>query len=171
MALLDYAAVVAASFGSYFVGRFLGATNPQWFVAAPGLALLGVGLTMPHDRRLVVDGRLAPGATAAGAGLLLGTTAVQAFGDAGWAYTAWLVAEAVIAVLAGIAARSRALVVAGAAAAGVGGLRALFVLVQQGLLFAAFGAAAIFLLGLGAALAALRDRVRGPLGTAWRDWS
>jgi hypothetical protein len=61
--------------------------------------------------------------------------------------------------------------VAGAVAVGVAGLRALFVLVQQGLLFAAFGAAAIFLLGLGAALAALRDRVRGPLGAAWRDWS
>jgi hypothetical protein len=171
MALLDHAAAVAASVATYFVARHLGATNPQWYVAAPGLVLLGVGLALPHDRRVAVDGRVPVAATAAGAALLLGTTAVQAFGDASWAYTAWLVAEAVIAVLAGIAARSRTLVVAGAAAAGVGGLRALFVLVQQGLLFAAFGAAAIFLLGLGAALAALRDRVRGPLGTAWREWS
>jgi hypothetical protein len=171
MALLDHAAVVVLSFASYFVARFLGATNPQWYVAAPGLALLGTGLAIPHDRRQAVDGRVPLGATTAGAVLLLGTTAVQAFGDAGWAYTAWLVAEAVTAVLVGIVARSRALVVAGAAAVGVGGLRALFVLVQQGLLFAAFGAAAIFLLGLGAALAALRDRVRGPLGTAWREWS
>ncbi|HSR22729.1 MAG TPA: hypothetical protein VLW53_04205, partial [Candidatus Eisenbacteria bacterium] len=95
----------------------------------------------------------------------------QAFADPGWAYTAWLVAEAVAAVLLGIGMRSRALVVAGGAAAGASGLRALFVLVQQGLLFAAFGAAALFLLGLGAALAALRDRVRGPLGAAWREWN
>lgn len=60
--------------------------------------------------------------------------------------------------------------VAGAAAVGASGLRALFGLVQHGLLFVAFGAAAMFLLGLGAALAALRDRVCGPLGTAWRGW-
>jgi hypothetical protein len=171
MALLDHAAVLAASLATYFVARYLGATNLQWYVAAPGLALLGVGLALPHDRRVVVAGGIPAALTAAGAALLLGTTAVQAFGDTGWAYTAWLVAEAVLAVLVGIAARSRALVVVGAAAAGVSGLRALFVLVQQGLLFAAFGAAAIFLLGLGAALAALRDRVRGPLGTAWRNWS
>jgi hypothetical protein len=171
MPLLDYAAVVAASLASYFVLRFPGLENPQWYVAAPGLALVATGLAAPHDRRLRIDGRIPVAATAAGAALLLGTTAAQAFADAGWGYTAALVAEAVAAVLVGIAARSRALVVAGAAAVGVGGLRALFVLAQQGLLFVAFGAAAIFLLGLGAALAALRDRVRGPLGTAWREWS
>jgi len=163
LAALDQAAVVAASLASYFAARYLGATNPQWYVAAPGLALLGVGLVLAR-------GLVAMVATAAGAVLLMGTTTAQAFGDAGWAYTAWLVAEAVTAVLVGIAARSRVLVVAGAAAVGASGLRALFVLVQQGLLFVAFGAAAIFLLGLGATLAALRDRVRGPLGTAWRDW-
>jgi hypothetical protein len=171
LAPLDYAALVAVSLAGYFLARFLGAANPQWYVAAPALALVGTGIAAPHDRRLRLDGRIPTAATMAGAALALGTTAVQAFGDAGWVYTAWLVAEAVIAVLVGIATRSRALVVAGAAAVGVGGLRALFVLVQQGLLFAAFGAAAIFLLGLGAALAALRDRVRGPLGAAWRDWS
>jgi len=170
MPVLDHAAVVVASLATYFVARHLGTTNPQWYVAAPGLALLGVGLALPHDRRVAAGGPVPAATTAAGAALLLGTTAVQAFGDAGWAYTAWLVAEAVLAVLVGIAVRSRALVLAGAAAVGVGGVRALFVLVEQGLLFAAFGAAAIFLLGLGAALAALRDRVRGPLGTAWRDW-
>jgi len=172
MAVLDHAALVAASLASYFAARWFGATNPQWYVAAPGAALLAAGLAMPHDRRLGAEARLAaPGATAAGAALLLGTTAAQAFADEGWAYTAWLVAEAVAAVLAGIATRSRALVVAGATAAGVGGVRALFVLVQQGLLFAAFGAAALFLLGLGAALAAFRDRVRAPLGAAWREWN
>jgi hypothetical protein len=171
MALLDHAAVVVMSVASYFLARYLGASNSQWYVAAPGLALLAVGLAMPHDRRLAIAGRVAPAATAAGAALLLGTTAAQAFAGTGWAYTAWLVAEAVAAVLVGIVTRSRTLVVAGAAAVGVGGLRALFVLVQQGLLFVAFGAAAIFLLSLGAALAGLRDRVRGPLGTAWREWS
>ena len=169
--LLDYAAGVAASLATYFAARYLGATNPQWYVAAPGLALVAAGLVLPHDRRLSVDGRVPLAAAGGGAVLLLGTTAAQAFADAGWAYTAWLVAEAVAAVVLGIGTRSRALVVAGAAAVGVGGLRALFVLVEQGLLFAAFGAAAVFLLSLGAALAALRDRVRGPLGTAWREWS
>jgi hypothetical protein len=170
-AVLDYAAVAAGSVASYFLGRYVGATNPQWYVAAPGLTLLAIGLTMPHDRRLKVPGGLPPAITAAGAVLLGGTTAVQAFNDSGWGYTAWLLVEAVAMVLTGIGMRSRALVVAGAAAVGLGGLRALFVLVEQGLVFAAFGAAALFLLGLGAVLAGLRDRFRGQLSATWREWS
>jgi hypothetical protein len=170
-AVLDHAALVAASLAAISVAIYLDASDAQWYAAPTGLALLASGLALPHDRRVAAGGWLGPPATAAGAALLLGVTAAQAFADQGWAHTAWLVAEAVAAVLLGIATRSRALVVAGAAAAGVGGVRALFVLVQQGLLFAAFGAAALFLLGLGAALAALRDRLGGPLGAAWREWS
>jgi hypothetical protein len=169
--MLDYAAAAAGSVASYFLARYLGATNPQWYVAAPGLTLVAIGLAMPHDRRLAGAASLAPAATAAGAILLGGTTAAQAFNDAGWGYTAWLLVEAVTMILTGIGMRSRALVVAGAGAVGVGGLRALFVLVEQGLLFAAFGATALFLLGLGAALAGLRDRFRGQLGATWREWS
>lgn len=159
------------SLASYFLARYLGAGNPQWYVAAPGLTLVAIGLAMPHDRRLSYHSGVAPAATAAGAAVLAGTTAWQAFADVGWGYTAWLVLEAIAMVLAGIGMRSRALVVAGAVAVGLGGVRALFVLVEQGLLFAAFGAAALFLLALGAALAGLRDRFRGPVGAAWRDWS
>src|SRR5262249_14259260 len=44
MTSLLHAAVVAASLAGYFVARFAGLTDPQWYVAAPGLALLGVGL-------------------------------------------------------------------------------------------------------------------------------
>ncbi len=172
--LLDYAAVVVASLATFFVARYLDAQNPQWYVAAPGLALVACGLRLPHDARLGETGPRVQAPTAIGAALLLGTTAVQAFTDTGWVYTAVLVVEGVTALVAGIATRSRVLVVAGAAAVGGGGLRALFVLVQQGLLFVAFGAVALLLLALGAALAMLRDRFQragGAVAAAWRDWN
>src|SRR5262249_60333012 len=83
--VLDRAAVIAASTASWFAARYLGAENPQWYVAAPGLALVAVGLAMPHDRRLTAGTqRLGTPATAVGATLLLGTTAAQAFADTGW---------------------------------------------------------------------------------------
>jgi hypothetical protein len=169
----DYAAVTIASLATFFAARWFGADNPQWYVAVPGLALLACGLRLPHDPRLAVAPANAQLVTALGAALLLGTTAVQAFSVEGWAYTGVLVAEGVIAIVAGIGLRSRVLVVAGAAAVGGGGLRALFVLVQQGLLFVAFGTAALVLLAAGAALALLRERLGragGSVGAAWREW-
>jgi hypothetical protein len=172
--ILDYAAATVGSLATFFAARWFGADNPQWYVAVPGLALLACGLRLPHDPRLTVTAANAQLVTALGAALLLGTTAVQAFSVEGWAYTGVLVAEGVIAIVAGIGLRSRVLVVAGAAAVGGGGLRALFVLVQQGLLFVAFGTAALVLLGAGAALALLRERLGragGSVGAAWREWS
>lgn len=169
--ILDYAAISVASLASFFLARWFGADNPQWYVAAPGLALIACGLRLPHDPRLTAAPANAQLVTALGAALLLGTTAVQAFSNEGWAYTGVLVAEGVAALVAGIGLRSRVLVVAGAAAVGGGGLRALFVLVQQGLLFVAFGTAALVLLAAGAALALLRERFQRTAGTAWRDWS
>ena len=62
----------------------------------------------------------------------------------------------------------------GLAAIGAAALRSLFVLVQQGLLFVAFGAVALTLLALGAALALLRDRfqeARSSFAEQWREWN
>lgn len=143
-------------------------------MAAPGLTLIAIGLRIPHDRRLLVDHSVAQVLTALGIAFLLGTTAFEALTDQGWAHTAFLAAEGAAALLAGIGFRSRVLVVAGGAAVGVAALRALFVLIQSHLLFVAFGAVALLLLALGAAMALLRDQVlevRAGFSDSWREWN
>jgi hypothetical protein len=170
----DYAAAFAASLATYFVARYFALGNPEWYLAGPGLALVAIGLRMPFDTRLQPDHRLPQLAVAAGALLVLGVTASQAVVDAGWTNTVLLVVEGAASLVAGIGFRSRILVIAGGAAIGVAALRSLFVLVQQGLLFVAFGAVALTLLALGAALALLRDRfqeARSSFAEQWRDWN
>jgi len=73
----------------------------------------------------------------------------------------------------GIGTRSRALVIAAGAGAGLVAVRAVFLLVQHGVaLFIVFGVVALLLLAAGAALAVLRDRLRTstPL-SSWTDWN
>ena len=170
----DYAAALAASLATYFVARYFAVANTEWYFAGPGLALIAIGLRVPFDGRLKVDPLLPQLAVGAGALLTLGVTATQALLDPGWAQTVLLVVEGAVSLVAGIGFRSRVLVVAGGAAVGVAALRSLFVLVQQGLLFVAFGAVALTLLALGAALALLRDRfqeARSSFAEQWRDWN
>ena len=143
----DYAAAFAASLATYFAARYFALANPEWYLAGPGLTLVAIGLRMPFDARLKPDHRLPQLAVAAGALLILGVTASQAVVDPGWTNTVLLVIEGAASLVAGIGFRSRVLVVAGGAAIGVAALRSLFVLVQQGLLFVAFGAVALTLLG------------------------
>jgi len=150
----DYAAAFAASLATYFAARYFALGNPEWYLAGPGLALVAIGLRMPFDSRLKPNHLLPQLAVGAGALLILGVTASQAVVDPGWTNTVLLVVEGAASLVAGIGFRSRILVVAGGAAIGVAALRSLFVLVQQGLLFVAFGAVALTLLALGAALAA-----------------
>ncbi len=138
------------------------------------MALIAIGLRMPFDARLKPDHQLPQLAVGAGALLTLGVTATQALIDPGWTQTVFLVVEGALGLVAGIGFRSRVLVVAGGAAIGVAALRSLFVLVQQGLLFVAFGTVAITLLALGAALALLRDRfqeARSSFADQWREWN
>jgi hypothetical protein len=170
----DYAAAFAASLATYFAARYFALGNPEWYLAGPGLTLVAIGLRMPFDIRLNPDRQLPQLAVAAGALLVLGVTASQAVVDPGWTNTVLLVVEGAASLLAGIGFRSRILVIAGGAAIGVAALRSLFVLVQQGLLFVAFGAVALTLLALGAALALLRDRfqeARSSFAEQWRDWN
>jgi hypothetical protein len=146
---------------------------PQWYVLVPGLAPVAVGVRAPYDHRLQIDRRAVFTLTGLGVVLVLGTTALQAITDLGRGHILLLVLEGMAALLAGIATRNRTLVVAGAAGLAISGLRALFVFVEEGLLFVAFGMAAAVLLGLGAALALLRERFQGGEGVlaAWRDWN
>ncbi|HLQ62015.1 MAG TPA: hypothetical protein VK131_09140, partial [Candidatus Acidoferrales bacterium] len=114
------------------------------------------------------------GAAALGLGVLLGTTAVQAFSEAsrGWLYTPLLVVEGVAALLLGIGFRSRVLALGGSAGVAVGALWSLFVFEVP--LWADFGLIALVLLAAGAVLALLKDRLgaaRAELAQTWRDWN
>ena len=173
----DYAALITASLGSYWIAHELGASNPQWYVAAPGLALIAAGLGLHLDRRFsaplpsIANAMIGLGATA-----LLGITAIQTIDStlSTSLYTGVLLVEAIAALLVGIATRSRVLVVAGAAGAALASLRALVMLIQEVPLFIVFGLVAIVLLGGAAALALLRARfadARIAMTRSWRDWT
>jgi hypothetical protein len=174
--LLDYAAVVVAAVGTYWVDRYLGVGNAQWYVVGPGAALVGTGLRMPHDPRLEAPKALGPALAAAGSGLLMSTSILQSFppGGLAWLYITLAVLEAVASLLLGIGTRTRALVIAGGGGAGLVALRAIFLLLQQGVaLFLVFGAVALGLLAIGAGLALLRDRLRANTSAfaSWADWN
>jgi hypothetical protein len=174
---LDYAALLIASLGSYWIARELGADNPQWYVAAPGLALVAGGILLHTDRRFKIPvASMANTWIGIGTAGLLGTTAFQTLDWTTTAslYTVLLLCEAIAALLIGIATRSRALVLAGAAGAALASLRALVILIQAVPLFIVFGLVAIVLLGGAAALAVLRARfadARVAMARSWNDWT
>jgi len=174
--LLDYAAVVVAATGIYWLDRYLGVVNPQWYVIGPGVALVATGLRLPHDPHVHAQKGLGPIVAAAGAGLLMLTSIAQSVppDPLAWFYVMLAVLEAVAALVVGIGTRTRVLVVMGGGGAGVVALRAMFLLLQQGVaLFVVFGAVALGLLAIGASLALLRDRLRANTSpfASWRDWS
>jgi hypothetical protein len=171
---LGRAAGLLAALGCGWVARYLGAVNAQWYVVAPGLWLVWAGETLRREAGVAQAGVRGRVLAALGAALLLGTTAWQAVGGGAeaWAYTAALVLEALLAVLVGIGLRSRVLVLAGAVGVAAGGLRALFLFVQQVPLWVVFGSVALVLLVAAAGLAFARDRIGPVRGTAggWSDW-
>ena len=174
--VLDYAAVVVAATGIYWLDRYLGVANPQWYVIGPGVALVGTGLRVPHDPHVHAQKGLGPIVAAAGAGLLMLTSIAQSVppDPLAWFYVMLAVLEAVAALVVGIGTRTRVLVVMGGGGAGVVALRAMFLLLQQGVaLFVVFGAVALGLLAIGASLALLRDRLRANTSpvASWRDWN
>jgi hypothetical protein len=177
MPAFDYLAALTASVGSYWIARYAGADNPQWYVAAPGLALVACGLSLLVDRRFTApQASTANALIAFGAGGLLGTTAVQTLDPALSVslYTGILLVESIAALLVGIATRSRVLVLAGGAGAALASLRALVILIQEVPLFIVFGLVAIVLLGGAAALAVLRARfadARTAMARSWHDWT
>jgi len=173
----DYAALITVALGSYWIARYLGADNIQWYIAAPGLALVAGGIMLHADRRFKTPlPSVANTWIWIGSAGLLGTTAFQTLDSTTSAslYTGLLLCEAIGALLIGIATRSRALVLAGAAGAALASLRALVILIQEVPLFIVFGLVAIVLLGGAAALAVLRARfadARVAMTRSWNDWS
>src|SRR5207245_5250000 len=121
------------------------------------------GLRVPHDPHLRAPKMLGPIVAAAGAGMLMLTSIAQSIplDPLAWFYVMLAVLEAVAALIVGIGARTRVLVVIGGGGACLVALRAIFLLLQQGVaLFVVFGAVALGLLAIGASLALLRDRLR-----------
>jgi len=173
----DYAALVVAALGSYWVARYLGAVNPQAYIAAPGLALIVGGILLHSDKRFRTPvPSVANAMIGIGSAGLLGLTAFQTLDSTSSAslYTGLLLCEAIAALLLGIATRTRVLVLAGAAGAALASLRAIVILIQEVPLFIVFGLAAIVLLGGAAALALLRSRfadARVAMTRSWNDWT
>jgi hypothetical protein len=177
MPAFDYAALITASLGGYWIARYIGADNVQWYVAPPGLALVVGGILLHADRRFKTP---LPSTANAWIGIgsagLLGTTALQTLDSTQSVslYIGILLLEAIAALLVGIGTRSRALVLAGAAGAALASLRALVMLIQEMPLFIVFGLVAIVLLSGAAALAVLRARLadaRVAMTRSWNDWT
>jgi hypothetical protein len=172
--LWQFGAGGVLALSSFWVARYLGAENPQWYVVTPGVALLWAGTRAPSQPLVRGNPGTYRSMVALGLMLLLGTSALQSFegGGLGAIYLSLLVVEGVASLLLGIGLRQRTPVVGGAAALALAALRALFLILQRIPLFAVFGVVALLLLGGAAALAFLRDRA-GKTKSAvagWADW-
>ena len=177
---LDYVGAVLASLAGLWIAFYLGAHNVEWYVIVPGGVIVASGLRLPYDSRVRLPQPRLIAQVLTGIGLLLtlGTSAVLTVLEPpnAWIYTSALVVEGVAALLAGLGLRSRVLLIGGGVAIAVSALRAIFVGLTQGWLpvWAVFFVVSIILLGLGAALALMRDRLpeaRLKIGDAWRDWN
>jgi hypothetical protein len=176
----DYPGALVMSLSGLWVAFYFGATNLEWYVMLPGAVCVASGVRLPYDARIKRPRirLIAQVLTAVGMLLILGTSAVLTVLEPphAWIYTSALVVEGVVALLAGIGFKNRVLVIGGSAGIAVSALRAIFVGITQGWLpvWAVFFVVSILLLGLGAALALLRDRLpqaRVRFGDTWRDWN
>jgi hypothetical protein len=172
--LLEYLTPVIASLGSFWISRYLGIDNIQVTVALPGVVLIAVGLIAAQDGRRPASLSLCRAAIIAGSLALMGASALQSIAEkAAAAYTTLLVVEAVLALLVGIATRSRTLVLAGGVGLAFGALRALFLILQSVQIYIVFGVIAILLLVAAGVLAAARDRLtiaRSTVARSWDEW-
>src|SRR5579859_726217 len=174
-ALLEYASPALASLGGFWIARYLGIDNLQATAVLPGAVLIAIGLIAPQDKRRPGELVLWRAAIIAGALVLMGASALQSVTeDAAGSYTTLWVIEAVAALMIGIGARSRTLVLAGGAGLALGALRALFLILQEVQVYVVFGVIAILLLVGAGVLAATRDRLAGARAAArqsWDDWT
>ena len=176
----DYPGALVMSLSGLWLAFYFGATNLEWYVMLPGAVCVASGVRLPYDARIKRPRirLIAQVLTAVGMLLILGTSAVLTVLEPphAWIYTSALVVEGVVALLAGIGFKNRVLVIGGSAGIAVSALRAIFVGITQGWLpvWAVFFVVSILLLGLGAALALLRDRLpqaRVRFSDTWRDWN
>jgi hypothetical protein len=150
-----YLALFSASTAGYFVAREV--RLESWELVPPGLGVIACGIRLRLEKGFEVDARIRQLIVGVGLGLVMGWAAVfTVTGDLWWLVA--LLIEGVLAVGAGIALRSRVLLVGGGAALALVSLRALLTVAQAGYLFAAFGAVALLLLAVATALALRRGR-------------
>jgi len=157
--------VLALSASGCFLARELGLDS--WEFAPPGLAVIGCAVRLRTEHRFSVDATLRQAAAAVGMVMVMGWAATETLTGSG----AWLVVlmlEGVLAVGAGIALRSRVLLVGGGVAVATVSLRALVTVAEAGYLFVAFGAVALTLLVAAAGLALGRERF-GPSAGGLRE--
>ena len=139
--------------------RWLGATNIQAFVLAPGSYQLLIGVLLPADDKVRAGVRLGQIASLTGALLLTIPTLAQSFAlDRAWLYAMILALEALVIAGIGVGTRARALVVVGSCFVGLAALRGAVLAIQSGLpVPLVIGALAVLLLG-GATWLSLRAR-------------
>ena len=175
LAVTDYAAVLVVAAGAFWISSYAGVENPQSWAAPIGTTLVAAGVAMPRDPRMARyqdNARLVVGL---GLALLLGITAIQMLDEDRIAgnYVVVLLMESVTAIVAGIAFRSRILVLGGSAGAALGALRALLIVSHLLPLYVVFGSVALVLLAISAILAAMREQVtafRSEVSHAWGAW-
>jgi len=156
---LWYVAGEAVALAITWCARWIGATNVQAFILAPGSYQLLIGAILPTDLRVPRNVLLGQIASLTGAVLLLLPTLTQSFSDdPAWTYALWLALEALVITGLGIGARKRSLVVAGSCFVGLAALRGGVIAVSSGLPAPlVIGALALLLMG-GATWLSLRAR-------------
>ncbi|HEX8982379.1 MAG TPA: hypothetical protein VF792_06410 [Ktedonobacterales bacterium] len=116
--------------------RWLGATNVQAWILAPGSAQLIIGAFLPADTRLRASAWVSQVFSVAGALILLLPTLGQSVTEPlewQWLYALLLALEALILTLAAVGLRNRVLAMTGAAFVGVAAIRGAIIAVQQNL--------------------------------------
>ncbi len=121
--LARYLAGLSAALAITWLARWLGADNPQAFIAAPGSYLLIVGAFLPADRRVQHAQRIGQFASLAGAMLLMLPTLYQTFTDPDpqfqLVYGLVLLFESVLIIGLGVGLHSRTLIYVGSGFIGV----------------------------------------------------
>jgi hypothetical protein len=145
-----YVAGALAALAVSWEARWLGATNIQAFVLAPGSYLIVAGSLMPGDERLRRLRGLGRQCTLAGALALLLPSLLQSFvGESTWVYALLLALEALALAGYGVGSRSRVLVLIGSLFVGIAALRGAALAVNSGVPVAlVIGLLALLLMGL-----------------------
>ncbi len=173
---LGWASIAVASLAGVPIAALSGTRDPQWFVVAPAVALIVIGLRLPSDRRDAHGVSHGRWISATGSTVLLGTTVVQALPPAhrSTGSIVLLVAEGALSVLTGVVLQRRVPVVAGAGAVALGGLAALSLVPSTLALSLLIGAVAVAVLGASTVLlTGHRHLVRcesGPRPSVWSRW-
>ncbi|HEX8731711.1 MAG TPA: hypothetical protein VF725_06580, partial [Ktedonobacterales bacterium] len=132
--------------------RWLGATNPQAWIVAPGSAQIIIGALLPADHRARMPAWVAQVFSIAGALILTLPTLGQSINESTdwqWRYALLLAIEALALTLLAVGLRNRILALTGSAFVGVAAVRGAIIAVQQNLpVPIVIGIFALLLMGL-----------------------